>query len=78
MELCFSTCLCIAHDKSCKAMQSTLLVSRPHPDENGCGREVIIHYSAGRAGTHKGQVHEWHSDKPPWQMLAGKKGWQLT
>ena len=28
-----------------KATQSTLLVSRPHPDENGCGREVIIHYS---------------------------------
>ena len=24
-------------------------------------------------GTHKGQVHEWHSDKPPWQMLVGKK-----
>ena len=27
-----------------KATQTTLLVSRPHPDENGCVREVIIHY----------------------------------
>jgi len=28
-----------------KATQTRLLVSRPHPDENGCGREVNIHYS---------------------------------
>ena len=28
-----------------KAMQTTLLVSRQHIDVNGCGREVIIHYS---------------------------------
>ena len=28
-----------------KAMQTTLLVSHQHTDGNGCGREVIIHYS---------------------------------
>ena len=35
------------------------------------GRSLFIIYYL--TGTHKGQVHEWHSDKPPWQMLAGKK-----
>ena len=31
----------VQHVGLSKATQSTLLVSRPHPDENGCVREVI-------------------------------------
>ena len=56
-----------------RAKQSTLLVSRPHPDENGCGREVIIHYSLFPVKNSEGLGrlwHIWHCQLQLYQVLC--------